>query len=142
MLIFMDTSALVKRYIDEEGSAEVDEYYTNDNRIAIAPITEMGFHSALKRKVVNESISSSTYDDAMAAWQMEKQSYDSVPFDDRLRQCAISTLKRHQLRTLDALQLASAIMADLDDGDEFVVADRRLCAEAQEVLSATVTLVG
>ena len=142
MLIFMDTSALVKRYIDEEGSAEVDEYYTSENRIAITPITEIEFHSALKRKLVNESISSSTYDDAMVAWQMEKQSYDLVRFDDRLRQCAISTLKRHQLRTLDALQLASAIMADLDGGDEFLVADRRLYAEAEEVLPATVTLVG
>ncbi len=138
MLIFMDTSALVKRYIEEQGSFEVDAYYSSANEIAIAPITPIEFHSALSRKREDKSIEESTYDEAIISWRAEKQYYNSLPLNDPTRECAIAILKRNRLRTLDSIQLASAILIS---SDEFVVADKQLFKVARELLEKEVTLI-
>jgi len=138
-LIFMDTSALVKRYIEEQGSSEVDNYYTPGNQIAIAPITTIEFYSALSRKRNDQSIEEDTYHEAVISWQAEKQHYDSLPLNDALRECAITILKRNRLGTLDSIQLASAILIS---SQEFVVADKKLFKVARGLLQTEVTLIG
>jgi hypothetical protein len=35
MVIFFDTSSLLKRYVEEKGSVEVDEYFIHENSIWI-----------------------------------------------------------------------------------------------------------
>lgn len=55
-LYFLDTSALVKQYHDESGSAVVNSLFDNsDNIFVIASITLAEFASAFTRKV-NEGI--------------------------------------------------------------------------------------
>jgi len=50
MLIFMDTSSLVKRYIDESGTSDVDAYFQSKNSIFISAITPIEVHSTFREK--------------------------------------------------------------------------------------------
>ncbi len=138
MLIFMDTSALVKRYIEEKGSSIIDDYYSSSNDISIAPITEIELNSALKRKLDDKSINISTYNAATIAWHFEKQFYRVIHFNDRMCECAIAILKSHRLRTLDAIQLASAMQII---PDAFVVSDSKLYKTAVHILPSDVTFI-
>ncbi|MCX7759527.1 MAG: type II toxin-antitoxin system VapC family toxin, partial [bacterium] len=61
MVIFIDTSSLIKRYVEEDGSTKVDKYYKGKNEIFISPITPIEFKAALKRKLQEKTIDSNTY---------------------------------------------------------------------------------
>ena len=45
MVVFIDTSALAKRYIEEAGSKEVDSCFQEQNDIFLAPITPIEMRS-------------------------------------------------------------------------------------------------
>lgn len=138
MLIFMDTSSLVKRYIDENGTSDVDAYFQSKNNIFISAITPVEIHSTFQRKVNEKSLDYEAYSNANMSWEMEKRFFDIVRFDDRLTECAIMTLKSKGLRALDSIQLASAILVVCD---EFVVSDKKLYKAAKEILPGAVTFI-
>jgi uncharacterized protein len=134
----MDTSALVKRYVEEDGSSLVDDYYVSKNELLIAQITLIEFHSALHRKLGDKSIDSEAFYDATLSWNKEELFYRVISFDRQLCNVAISILKEHRVRTLDAIQMASALQQQLD---EFVVSDKRLKQVAMELLPEKVTYI-
>ena len=50
LLIFIDTSSLVKRYIEEDDSSKIDELFIAQNEIAISPITAVEMTSVFNPK--------------------------------------------------------------------------------------------
>jgi predicted nucleic acid-binding protein len=123
MVIFIDTSSLIKRYVQEEGSGDVDRFFNEENDIIIAPITAIEFHAALNRKLRDKSISMETHHKAIAAWEMEGASYNTVSFDDGLIGVSLDMVSRYALKTLDSIQLAAAA---LSDAGAFVTSDKQL----------------
>jgi len=49
MILFFDTSALIKRYISETGSNKVDELFEISENIIVSPVTKIEVYSSLKR---------------------------------------------------------------------------------------------
>lgn len=121
-LYFFDTSALVKRYHVEAGSKEVDEIFNNpDGIFVIGSITITEFVSAFTRKLHEGVI---TEDDLRACLsEFSKDIISSFWIIDLERSHinkSISLIAKHNLRTLDSLQLAvflnlSPIMATFDE---------------------------
>ena len=67
--LFFDTSALVKRYYEEEGSETVDELVEADgNEVVITSLSVVETASALRRKQNRGELSSEAVDHLLSAF--------------------------------------------------------------------------
>jgi predicted nucleic acid-binding protein len=134
---FLDTSALVKRYVAETGSETVTEIVNSANvSIVIADITRAEFVSALARRAREGSVSQEQRDALKAAFAVHlAHEYIIAPLQPAHVTAACGLVERHALRAYDAVQLAVALsVRDLlaaADGLTFLSADPRLNAAAR-----------
>ena len=138
-VLFFDTAALVRRYDrSEPGARQVRSLCrsTSGHTLVIAEITPIEFRSAIARKHREGTLSR---DRRQALWSLFREhwrtQYRLVALDERVRQRALQLVFAHPLRTLDAIQLASALelaasLARLAPGVRFCTADRRLAGMA------------
>lgn len=122
MRVFFDTSALVKRYIDEPGSETVSAILGAAEALFVSVLCLPECVSAFQRMVREGYLSSQEYarlKDVVLADLGDAIVCHAVP---EVVDGAVECLERYPLRTLDALQLgcARAVSADL-----LVTADRR-----------------
>lgn len=111
MVIFIDSSSLLKHYVEEEGSQEVDRIFGSGETICISPITTIEIHAALKRKNEDGSIDRDTYKKACDFWLQDYTNFVIVPFGDELINRTISIIDERAVKTLDAIQVASALLS-------------------------------
>jgi uncharacterized protein with PIN domain len=55
--VFIDTASLVKRFIQEDGSVELERLFEEASEIVVSPITWIEFNAALTRRQRNKSLS-------------------------------------------------------------------------------------
>ena len=122
MKIFLDSSALAKRYIRERGSEKVEHALSEATEAAVSLIGPPEIASALCRLRRQGSISGSQYDEAKKALfqDIEDMSVCNLTIPVVVR--AMGLLEKHPLRTLDALHVAGALECRTD---LFVSSDRR-----------------
>lgn len=108
---FFDTSALIKRYLPEMGSAWV-RMTTNpapNHVIFIAHITGIELVSGMARRVREGTLTLIAAKQArQTANQEAHQHFVTIGFTATVDQQVQDILERHPLRAYDALQLASA----------------------------------
>lgn len=136
---FVDTSALVKRYHAEVGSARVDDLFARpDNHCVVSRLSMVEIHSVVARRIRLREILPSAADAIAAGFLADVR-------DRRLRVASVTRnhfrsaaklLRMHgaqrSIRTLDALQLAVPLdLKQLQLVSVFVVADRQLAALAR-----------
>ena len=132
---FLDTSALVKRYIDETGSpwlrAIVDPVLSPF--LVISQLLVVEVHSALNRRLREGTISQGDYTRTKRAFQADCQNeYNLIPMSEAIVDLACDLLERHPLRASDAIHLATALTSNrlLSEGGlpalAFLCADDRL----------------
>ena len=132
---FLDTSALVKRYHPERGSAVVQRAFAEPSaRRMISDISIIEVHSAFARRVRMGEITPEDFYAVKAAFavdiQSEQLSVEALDDTDKVE--AARLVERYglsqELRTLDALHLA--VMKRLGTSRLHTVycADRTLCA--------------
>lgn len=109
---YLDSSALVKRYISETGSAWVSGLFdpTLNNEIFIAAITPVEIVAAITRRARGGTITAA---DAAVACNLFRSdlltSYQIVELTDGLIARAMAMAETHVLRGYDAVQLAAAL---------------------------------
>jgi hypothetical protein len=109
---FLDSSALIKRYVTETGSAWVIKLIEppSDDRIFIARITAVEVVSAIKRRERSGSLSSMDAITSLTQFRQELTStYRSVDISAKLISRAMDLAESHALRGYDAIQLAAAL---------------------------------
>lgn len=133
--IYLDTSALVKLYIEEEGSAQVVALMADRDAIqaVILDITLIESRSAIRRRQRQGDISSVDADRVLK--QIEEDATGTFlvqPSTSAVMEEAARLLDRHPLRAYDALQLAGCLVVrnDVPGPLTFVCADMRLCEAA------------
>jgi len=130
---FFDTSALVKRYHEEQGTGNVDRIFSEStDALVISNITIAELTSAFSRKrdegflddkALQRCLSSFSKDMLESFWILDLER--SHVFKSR------ELILRHGLRALDALQLASALtIKELNPC--LVCSDRRLLKAARK----------
>ena len=138
---FMDTSALVKRYIAETGSkwVEILTDPTADNQIIVVRLTQVEVVSAFYRLQREGKIDSNDVAVVLKAFQHDwKTQYKVVEISTDLLETAIALVQKYPLRAYDSVQLAAALtvnpaFANLSTGSfTFIAADNRLLNAAQE----------
>ncbi len=130
MILFFDTSALIKRYIAETGSGRVDELFQQTTEIVISPVTKIELHSTIKRLVKTNALSKSDYQQLKKDIANDINDFINLSFNSEIEDIAFSLIERHQLKTLDSIQLASCLYSRADI-DGFVVSDAKLKKASQ-----------
>ena len=111
---YLDSSALIKRYVAEEGSDWLQTVVLTSDDILVltSRVTMVEVWSALARRRREASISTEHHADALAAFGEDCQGlYHFIEFEEPVYELAGSLLEHHALRAYDAVQLASALVA-------------------------------
>ncbi|MCA6381309.1 MAG: type II toxin-antitoxin system VapC family toxin [Cytophagales bacterium] len=124
MICFFDTSALIKKYITEKGSELVKHHFTQSTTIAVSSTTKIECFSVINRMLENLEITAYEAADLQNQVGDDFFLFEVVPFSDSLEKVAIDMIKKYQLRTLDAMQLASAL--SVYQLQYFIVSDVKL----------------
>lgn len=139
MNIFLDTSALVKFYHEEEGTDSITDLILDcSGDIFISELAKLEIISSFCRRFRSEEIDEDSYQEALAAFREDLQRYKLVPLTRLVLQKAevimLDLAPTTGLRTLDALHLAAFILGG-SSGSLFVAGDKILL-QAAEALGA------
>lgn len=135
---FLDTSALVKLYHEERGSKEVERLAADLTvPLVVSEIARVEFHSAFARKVREGHLTDAAFQEVLACFREDlDHRYQVVPVGAATFETAIGLLIEHgttaPLRTLDALQIASAKAVETSELT-FVTADTKVVTVASQV---------
>ncbi|MBI4685129.1 MAG: type II toxin-antitoxin system VapC family toxin [Nitrospirae bacterium] len=108
-LYFFDTSALVKRYHIESGSEKVNEIFNNpDGVFIVTSLTVTEFVSAFARKLHEKVISEDDFRFCLSEFAKDIISlFWIIDLERSHINKSISLIIKHNLRTLDSLQLSA-----------------------------------
>jgi uncharacterized protein len=109
-IYFIDTSALVKRYIDEVGSKWILEVLNPalENEIFVAAITSVEIIAAITRRSRGSSLDSADALEACNQFKIDLQTeYQVIEITENIIHSGIMFAESHGLRGYDAVQLAA-----------------------------------
>jgi predicted nucleic acid-binding protein len=136
----LDTSALVKRYIDESGSAWLRAIVDPalNPFLVISQLLVVEVHSALNRRLREGTISQDDYARTRQAFQGDCQNeYNLIPMTETIVDLACDLLERHPLRASDAIHLATALTSNRLLGNHGLPTLTFLCADDRLLDAAT-----
>ncbi|MBI3914596.1 MAG: type II toxin-antitoxin system VapC family toxin [Chloroflexi bacterium] len=141
MIYYLDTSALIKRYLDEIGSSWMRglAQAASSDLLISSRLTTVEISSAFARRLREGTVTKEDYADHLAVFDEDCNTlYHLVELSPEILDLARDLTARHPLRALDALQLASALLANRVflnlnlPSLTFVSADDRLLETAQQ----------
>lgn len=122
MRVFFDTSALAKRYVEEDGSEQVRSLCAEADALGVSVLAVPELISTLCRLVREGRLSSEDYRSLKSALQADLSDADLCDLSQAAFEQTLRCLESHPLRALDALHVGSALAYQ---PDLFVSADRR-----------------
>jgi predicted nucleic acid-binding protein len=132
--LFVDTSALAKRYVQEIGSVWLRQQVrvSSQNRIVVAELLRVEMLSLFARHRRLNTMQATTVSSIRNTFLKHYRSqYWVVHIDQPILRLAGRLVEQHPLRTLDAIQLACALKAiALPQPMTFISADTNLLAAA------------
>jgi predicted nucleic acid-binding protein len=131
MRAFLDTSSLFKKYVQEQGSTELDTLLQEISEIAVSPVTWLEINTVVARRMRDHTLTSQQATWLTSEVQKDFQSFYRVMWNEALEETARDLVYRHPLATLDAIQLASGMLAK---ADLFVTSDHDLFEQARRVV--------
>ena len=108
MILFLDTSSLLKHYIREAGSDDVSSWMENSEVVATSRATLAESAAALSRRPRHSGLPRSGCREALADLKRDWPHYVAVDPDEHR---AADLAWRRRLRGYDAVQLAAALTA-------------------------------
>lgn len=129
---FWDSSALVPLVLIETRSADMERLLLQDGDIVSADIAPIEVTSALWRRKHRNELTVAEIHDAERLFANISRSWRPIGQSDEVVDRSLHLLSRHHLRTLDAIQLATALVfAGNDRSLPIVTLDHRLSAAAR-----------
>ena len=119
--LYLDTSALVKLFVEEAGSSSVEAWAASASVLVTSRITYAEARAALARARRIGTLSASELRRAVAELDAEFGTQAIVEVDEPLVFRAGRLAEEHALRGYDAVHLAAALEAS-GDGDSFAFA--------------------
>ena len=133
MICFLDTSALVKLFHEEEGSEQIVSLFKRGTQIWVSDLARLEIMSALYRRFRNHELDELRLQTAVQAIEAQLQNVTIEPITRITMDEALMLLKlhgkNHGLRTLDALHLATFNLIS-ESNWYFVTADHNLMVAA------------
>lgn len=132
---YLDTSALLKRYLNEVGSDWLRRTIAPAHEVVIVATQLLIIEviSAFNRRVREETVTTHDYARLSGRFRDDcRNLYQLIALDDTIMNLACALLEHHPLRAYDAVHLATALSVNrwLVEADEtgltFLSADARL----------------
>lgn len=133
MILYLDTSALVKLYAEEEGREVVFEAVDSSEVIATSTVAYAEASAALARRLREGALDEEGHRRAVERLGREWRTYERLAVSNLVAYRAGEMARKHALRGFDAVHLASA--ARLEERFEdlcFMAFDSRLLNAARE----------
>ena len=132
-MIYADSSAIVKRYLDEPGSVRVREGWPAIDHVFTSRVAYAEVHAAMARKHREGEMSALDFRRMAASFDKEWLSFDHVLVDPATLREIPRLVRRYPLRGYDAIHLAAAlwIRQRMDRPVDFWVSDARLASAAR-----------
>lgn len=129
MKTFFDSSAFAKRFVEEKGSAVVEEICINTTSLALSIICVPEIISGLNRQLREKNIKRSDYNIAKARLLEEIEDIIILNITPGVISKSTELLETNALRAMDALHIACAIEWK---PDVFVTSDMRQTEAAKK----------
>jgi uncharacterized protein len=134
ILHFIDTSALLKLFLDEQGSDNMLRFIQaeDDRNKVVSALASIEARSAITRLCKGNQMSASEASLALDALVSEMRRMIEQPINPPVLEAANTLIDRHSLRSMDAVQLGCAVVAR----DLLAAPDMRFVASDIELLVA------
>jgi predicted nucleic acid-binding protein len=134
MILYMDTSALIKRYIEEAGSEEVVALMHEADMIGTALITRVEMAGTITRAMRGNRLPEQDGLEILQDFRSDWSGFQLIHIDHALIARADSLASIHGLRGYDAVHLACALTWQglLDVSVKFATYDRELHEAAKK----------
>jgi len=137
--LYLDTSALIKRYVNEAGTTDVREWLRSADDKATVLITRAEMSAALNRLLCMKFLSQDDHASALYEFRADWRDYHRLPITEPLVARADALAFEHNLRGYDAVHLAAALnWQELLDLPVTVVTYDKELAEAARALGMAV----
>lgn len=110
MILYLDTSALIKLYVAEEGTDSVQEAVSRVNVVAASRVSYVEARAALARAWRESRIGKQDLRHAVTGLNEDWERYLVLEVTSDLARRAGDLAEEYALRAYDALQLASALI--------------------------------
>lgn len=139
---YLDTSALIKRFVAEKGSPALRRLLDREPEIATATVAYAEAYAGLTRRYRERGMSRRQYASACAQFEKDWPAYVRVELHGDVLDAARELIRRHGLRGFDGVHLASAAILQRGLGEPvtFVAADDRLLRAASAERMATIDI--
>jgi len=109
MNLYFDTSALIKRYVNEAGSTDVREWIRSADDKATTLVTRAEMSATINRLLRMRHLSQEDYGDALEQFRADWMDYHRLPITETLVARADALACEHNLGGYDAIHLAAAL---------------------------------
>lgn len=132
-MIYFDSSALVKRYVEEDGSDRANSILANTAIIATSKLTYPEILSAFARKHKTGEISIEWFNKIIENFETEWEYFLIIEIQDELLPLIRKMIKKHYLKGADSIHLSSALWLKHAAKEDitFVTSDINLLKAAQ-----------
>lgn len=109
MIAYLDTSSLVKLYIEEEGSHLIRELVERAELVATSVLAYAEARSAFARQRREGGLTTSGFDRAKSDFERDWPRYLTIEVSEAVYRNAGELAEKHRLRGFDGLHLASYV---------------------------------
>jgi uncharacterized protein len=110
VILYLDTSALVKRYFLESFSDDVVLHWGEATEIVISSVAYAETLAAIYRKKREANLKKALVRKVIETFRLDWKSFIRVEVNDELMTYLDSALEKYSLRGFDAIHLASAVL--------------------------------
>ena len=134
MILYLDTSALVKRYFLEQQTNELLSKWVQAELIVTSSVAYAETVASLFRKKRESSLDEEVIQQVLGAFLMDWKSFFRVEVSDELNEIVLRVVQSYALRGFDAIHLASAFLTRTSIPNDILFAcfDQRLAQAARE----------
>ena len=133
MILYLETSNLVKLYVEEPDSEDIKARAAESDVVATSLVSYVEARAALARKFREKGMTKSAYEAIKADLDGDWDSFFVLNLTEALVRAAADLAERRGLRGYDSIHLASALEIKRAVGSEviFSSSDERLCESAR-----------
>jgi predicted nucleic acid-binding protein len=128
MVVYLDTSSLVKLYVEEEDSPRIADLVRSSRVTATSLIAYTEARAAFARRFRENAFTPDEYRHLISVFDKDWENYLIVRVTRELVRLAGNLAEKHGLRAFDAIHLSSAmtLRAEISTPLTFSCSDRRL----------------
>jgi predicted nucleic acid-binding protein len=132
MNLYVDSSGLLRRYLQRPGGTETDAEFNAADLLGTAAVTRVEVAASVTRLALGKAISKSAASQIILDLEQDLLYMAEVPSDESVLSSAYRLGKQHALKGYDAVQLGAAIIWQSELGKPVTVAtfDNQLWAAA------------